>query len=103
MTESLSLAERKVCKRFRMPPRSFRKRFRRIPSVIGVFKAAAFAAIWVVPRRCLRPNVILWQGWRLFLFSDALHPKIFITFGGSKPPPYGKRIPSIMRDAKFVT
>ncbi len=69
MTESLSFAERKVCKRFRMPPRSFRKRFRRTPSVKKVFKAAAFlrqfgwyhGVVFV-------PASFLWQGWRLFLF-----------------------------------
>lgn len=37
MTESLSPAERKVCKRIRKPPRSLQKRFWRLPCVIKVF------------------------------------------------------------------
>ena len=72
-TESLLSAERKVCKRIWKPPRSLRKRFRRLPCVTKVFKAAAFAAIWVVPRSCLRPNVIFMAGMEAFFIFCGFH------------------------------
>ena len=66
-TESLSPAERKVLKSDSegRPGASGRDSGGYLP-LSGFSKRPLFAAIWVVPRRCLRPNVIFMAGMEAF-------------------------------------